>query len=359
MRKLRNIALLLVAFFATLIISLCLLYNYGIGSVDSKNDKTILVEIKEGNSSSDIAKILKEKELIRNEIVFKIYLKINNIRDLKGGYFELNQSMNVEQIVDKMRKGDTVDPNAITVLFKEGLNIREIAQIIAENTNNTEDNVFETLNDSEYIDSLIEKYWFLTEDIKHPSIYYPLEGYLFPNTYTFKDKNVSVKEIFGKMLDEMQTRLDKYKSDIENSNYSIHELMTIASVAELEGISIDDRKNIVGVFYNRLKKKMSLGSDVTTYYAFKISMGERDLTTKEINTYNAYNTRGPNMTGKIPVGPISNPSKEAIEAAIYPTSNDYLYFVADKDRKIYFTKTQDEHDKKVNELKDKGLWIAW
>ena len=160
MRKLRNIALLLVAFFLTLIIALCLLYNYGIGSVDSKNNEVILVEIKEGNTSTEIAHILKEKELIRNEIVFKIYLKINGINDLKSGYFELEQSMNVKEITEKIRKGDTVDPNSITVLFKEGLNIRQIASVIEENTNNTVDNVFDTLDDSEYIDSLIEKYWF-------------------------------------------------------------------------------------------------------------------------------------------------------------------------------------------------------
>ncbi len=359
MRKLRNIALLLVAFFATLVISLCLLYNYSIGSVDSKNDKTILVEIKEGNSSSDIAHILKEKELIRNEIVFKIYLKINGINDLKAGYFELNQSMDVEKVINKIREGDTVDPNSITILFKEGLNMRGIAATIAENTNNTEDNVYEVLEDEEYIDSLIEKYWFLTDEIKHPSIYYPLEGYLFPNTYTFEDKNVGIKEIFAKMLDEMDMRLSKYKDDIDNSNYSVHELLTLASLSELEGVKLEDRKNIVGVFFNRIKKNMSLGSDVTTYYAFKVDMSERDLTTKEINTYNAYNTRGPNMNGKIPVGPIANPSKEAIESAIYANSHDYLYFVADKDRNVYFTKIIAEHDKKVSELKKAGLWIEW
>jgi len=359
MRKLRNIALLLVAFFATLIISLCLLYNYCIGSVDSKNDKTILVEIKEGNTSSDIAHILKEKELIRNEIVFKIYLKINGINDLKAGYFELNQSMDVKSITEKIRKGDTVSPNAITILFKEGLNMRGIAKTISENTNNTIDNVFEVLNDKEYIDSLIENYWFLTDEIKHPNVYYPLEGYLFPNTYTFEDKNVSVKEIFKKMLDEMDMRLSKYKTDIDNSNYSVHELITLASIAELEGITIEDRKDIIGVFLNRIKKSMKLDSDVTTYYALKVDMGERDLTDKEFNTYNAYNTRGPNMNGKIPVGPVSNPSKDAIESAIYPNSHNYEYFVADKNRKVYFTKTINEHDKKVNELKKAGLWIEW
>ena len=359
MRKLRNIALLLVAFCATLVISLCLLYNYYIGSVDSKNEKTILVEIKEGNSSSDIAHILKEKELIRNEIVFKIYLKLNNINDLKAGYFELNKTMDVKEIVKELGKNSALNPNAVVVLFKEGLNIRGIAKTIAENTNNTEESVYEILEDEEYIDSLIEKYWFLTDEIKNPSIYYPLEGYLFPNTYTLEDKNVSVKDIFKIMLDEMDMRLSKYKDDIENSNYSVHELLTLASLSELEGVKLEDRKNIVGVFYNRIKKNMSLGSDVTTYYAFKVDMSERDLTSKEINTYNAYNTRVPNMNGKIPIGPITNPSKEAIESAIYPNSHDYLYFVADKDRNVYFTKTIAEHDKKVSELKKAGLWIEW
>jgi len=219
--------------------------------------------------------------------------------------------------------------------------------------------VFEVLNDKEYIDSLIENYWFLTDEIKHPNVYYPLEGYLFPNTYTFEDKNVSVKEIFKKMLDEMDMRLSKYKTDIDNSNYSVHELITLASIAELEGITIEDRKDIIGVFLNRIKKSMKLDSDVTTYYALKVDMGERDLSDKEFNTYNAYNTRGPNMNGKIPVGPVSNPSKDAIESAIYPNSHNYEYFVADKNRKVYFTKTINEHDKKVNELKKAGLWIEW
>ena len=157
----------------------------------------------------------------------------------------------------------------------------------------------------------------------------------------------------------METRLSKYETDIKNSNYSVHEILTIASMTELEGVKDEDRKDISGVFYNRIKKNMSLGSDVTTYYAFKVDMSDRDLTTKEINTYNAYNTRGPNMNGKLPIGPIANPSKEAIESAIYPTSSNYLYFVADKNRNVYFTETIAEHDKKVNDLKKAGLWIEW
>ena len=110
--------------------------------------------------------------------------------------------------------------------------------------------------------------------------------------------------------------LSKYKDDLEENDFSIHELLTLASMAELEGNSLEDRKEIVGVFINRLNEQMSLGSDVTTYYAFKVDMGERDLKAKELNTENPYNTRGPNMAGKLPVGPICNPSKEAIEAAL-------------------------------------------
>ena len=72
----------------------------------------------------------------------------------------------------------------------------------------------------------------------------------------------------------------------------------MASLAELEGKSLEDRKEIVGVFFNRIYDGMSLGSDVSTYYAFKVDMGDRDLTSKELNTENPYNTRGPNMSGK-------------------------------------------------------------
>ena len=359
MKKFANIALILFAFFLTLTVSVCIIYKVGISSVDKDNDKIILVEIKEGSSTKEIAKTLRENKLIRNDLIFQIYIKLNNVSDLKAGYFELNQTMDVKAITDKIRKGESVNPNQINVLFKEGLNMRKVASVIAQNTNNTEKDVYELLEDKTYINEMIDKYWFLTDEIKNANIYYPLEGYLFPNTYTFIDKNISVRDIFTTLLDETDKLLSKYKGEIESSGHSVHELMTIASMAELEGVSLDDRKNICGVFYNRLDKNMPLGSDVTTYYAFKVDMGERDLKSSEINSYNAYNTRGPNMSGKLPVGPISNPSKEAIISAIEPANNDYLYFVADKNRKVYFTKTVSEHDKKVSELKSQGLWYEW
>ena len=110
---------------------------------------------------------------------------------------------------------------------------------------------------------------------------------------------------------------------------------------------------------NRIKNNMALGSDVTTYYASKIELGERDLYMSEINSDNPYNTRSAKNAGKLPVGPICNPSKGAIEAAINYTPNDYLYFVADKNMKVYFTKTDAEHNKKIQELKNQGLWFEY
>ena len=104
---------------------------------------------------------------------------------------------------------------------------------------------------------------------------------------------------------------------------------------------------------------MPIGSDVTTYYAIKVDVGEKDLKKSELNTYNPYNTRGPNMEGKIPIGPISSVSESSLEAAIEPNETSYLYFVADKNGKVYFTRTNAEHEEKINQLKNDGLWYEF
>ena len=161
------------------------------------------------------------------------------------------------------------------------------------------------------------------------------------------------------MLDQTNKVLTKYKNEISNSEYTVHEILTMASIVELEGNNAENRPKIASVIFNRLKNDMSLGSDVTTYYAIKVDMGERDLYAKEINTYNAYNTRGPNMNGKLPVGPIANSSEESIKAVLNPDKSDYLYFVADKNGEIYFSKSNEEHESRITDLKKKGLWYEY
>lgn len=325
----------------------------------SSNDEVIEIAIPLGTGTSGIAQILKENNIIKSELGFKIYIKIMNITDFQAGTYGLKQNMSLKEITESLKSGIVYDPNNITITYLEGKNMRWLAKKISEVTNNTEEKVYEVMSRENYIDSLIEKYWFITDDIKNQNIYYALEGYLFPDTYALQNKDVTVEEIFEKMLDKMEDVLEKYKTDIQNSNLTIHEILTLASIVEMESVNTGDRKDVASVIYNRLDKNMAIQSDVTTYYAFKIDMGERDLYQKELDTYNPYNTRGPNMEGKLPVGPISSVSKTSIEAAINPNKTDYLFFVADKNGKVYFSKTVSEHDRIISDLRTKGLWFEY
>ncbi len=345
----------------TIFIGVFIWYNNNLKPVNTKSNgenSLIRVEIEEGMGSAKISTLLKESNIIRNATVMKIYLKINNINGLQAGTYNFNNQEDMKTIIQHLVNGDVAD-DTVKITFIEGKNMRWIAKKIAEKTINSEEDVFELLKDKDYIDSLIEKYWFLTDDIKDENIYYPLEGYLLPDTYTFENDTVSVKSIFNLILSFTEKYLEKYRDEIENSEFTIHEIFTLASITELEGKSLEDREEIIGVFLNRMNAKMSLGSDVTTYYAFKIDMGERDLTAKELNTENAYNTRGANMSGKLPIGPICNPSKLSIEAVLNYKETDAFYFVADKNGKVYFTKNREDHIKMINKLKKENLWYVY
>lgn len=359
MRVVKNILIILVAIIAIGCIAIGMWINKNISPVDKNSKEKVVIDIPSGTTTKQIGNILKRENLIHDAEFFYLYTRLYDINNLKASTYELNPSMSLEEIIKTLKEGNNYNPDMISITFQEGINMRKIAEIIDANTSNSKDDVFNKLKDNSYLDKLIEEYWFLTSDIKNKSIYYPLEGYLYPNTYFFKNKEVSVEEIFKVMLDELSLKLEAYKDNITKCKYSAHELLTIASITELEGVSLHDRKNIASVFYNRLSVNMSLGSDVTTYYAFKVEMNERDLKTSEINTYNPYNTRGPKMNGKLPIGPVSNPSIDSIVSAIEPTDTDYLYFVADKNRKVYFTKTYSEHLSKIKDLKNKGVWLEW
>ncbi len=333
-------------------------YSTGIQAVKKDNFETKIIEIEEKTRTEGILDILKKESLIKSKYAVALYMKLNGIKGLQAGKYEISQNMSAKDILNKISSGDVFD-ESIKITFNEGKNMRWIVETIAEKTNNTEDDVYALLKDEEYIDSLIEKYWFLTDDIKNENIYYPLEGYLYPDTYIFENKDVSVKTIFNIILNNTDKVLQKYKNQIEQSGKSIHEILTMASIIELEGNDKDARLGISSVIYNRLKLNMSLGSDVTTYYAMQVDMGERNLYSSEIKTENPYNTRGPNMSGKLPIGPIGNPSEESINAAINPTESNYLYFVADLNGKIYFSTSYVEHQKIIKDLQKQGLWYEY
>lgn len=336
----------------------CFILKNNLSAVSHDDNKKIIT-VEKGSNYITLANVLKSENLIRSVCSYKLFIKLSHPTTLEAGEYELSSNMSVKEIVETLEKGSNINSKLINITFKEGLNMRGVAKVISDNTINTEDDVFNLLEKEDYLDELINKYWFITDEIKNKEIYYSLEGYLFPNTYQFYSNEVTVKEIFTKMLDEMDKQLSKYKSDIEKSNYTLHQILTLASIVELEASNSDDRAGVAGVFYNRLKAKWSLGSDVTTYYAAKIDLNERDLYVSELNSYNAYNTRSSKMAGKLPVGPICNASIESIEAAINPTEHDYYYFVADKNKKTYFNKTSSGHTTTIAKLKDGGLWYQY
>ena len=328
----------------------------GLIAMNSPLDPKPSIVIENGSTISDIAALLKKEGLIKDENFFKLYVKLKKVSNVYAAKYYFSPSMNLDEIINTLNEGG-YNENEISITFKEGINMRGIAKLIKENTSNSEDDVYKKLKDEKYLNSVIEKYWFLTDDIKNSKIYYSLEGYLFPDTYRFNSKDVTVEEIFNKMLDQMEKELNKYKKQIENSKYSVHELMTLASITQSEGYNEDDFKNIASVFYNRLKTGMALGSCVTSYYGVKKDMTD-ELLQKDIDASNPYNTRGNNPV-KMPIGPISMPGAKALDATLDPIETSYYFFVSDKNNKLYFTKTLNEHERMITKLQNEGLWLEW
>lgn len=336
------------------------LYFYGLSPV-SKSSEIKLFTVSKETSKIDIINNLKKEGLIKSKFSSYVYAFFNRDLNLQAGIYELSPNMGVKEILQKMHEGkikEEKNKNTFSITFIEGKRFPYYASKIAEATGKTKEEVITELSDKEYLQELIDKYWFLTDAILDSKIYYPLEGYLFPSTYEFY-KNSSVKDIVKVMLETFGSKLKSYEEEINNSKYSLHEILTLASIVEVEGSGSDDRAGVAGVFYNRLKSGMSLGSDATTYYAARVEFSERDLYNKEINDINAYNTRPAVMAGKLPIGPICSPSISALVATINPEEHDYYFFVADKYKKTYFTKTNSEHESKVRELQAAGLWYTY
>ncbi|MDD6879169.1 MAG: endolytic transglycosylase MltG [bacterium] len=334
-------------------ILLIFLYNYELSPVDSSDKVEISFTIKPGVSTKNIAKNLMDAKLIHNDNFFVIYLKLHKINNLQASTYKLNRAMNMKNIIKIISNGEGYNPNEIKITFKDGKNIKNIATIISENTNNSYEDVISKAKDISYLDKIIEKYWFVDNSIKNNNLYYPLEGLLFPNTYIFSSKDVSIEEIFDKMLAEMDNKLSLYKNDIEKSKYSVFEILTLASLVEKEG-KTKDFSNIASTFINRLNKGMNLSSCASAYYGVGMDFNEIGIATSDMinnkNNYNTYIVKG------LPAGPISSVSADAIESVIKPKSTDYLYFLSDNEGNTYFFKTYSEHQNKEKELKKEGKW---
>ena len=345
-RKIVAIIALSIFMIAVIVVGGGYLYiNSALKPVDSKSQEEIPVQVPIGSGITTISKILEDRGVIKDAHVFKYYVKFKNESGFMAGDYVLTPSMTLQQIIDSLKTGKVIQEAAVKIAIPEGIQLSQIAGIIANHTDSSTKEVMKKLNDHEYIDSLMSQYPnLLTKEIYDAKVKYPLEGYLFPATYSFSEINPTVENIVTAMLDKSESVLDEYMIQIEEKEMTVHQLLTLASLIEEEATEQVDRNQIASVFYNRMNTGMPLQTDPTVLYA----KGEHQAKVyyKDLEIDDPYNTyKYPGLTP----GPIANAGVTSIEAALAPAQTDFLYFLAAPDGQVYFSTTLDEHEEKKAE----------
>ena len=327
--------------------------------VDPNSKQYMTVQIPDGSNVQEIGSTLEKSGVIKNGLVFTLYVKYKNYNELKSGYYNLQKSMSVEDVIKELQKGGTPEPQEVTLAnltIPEGYTLEQIAQTVGQLQGDfkeplTAEAFLAKVQDENFIAQEVAKYPNLLESLptKDSGVRYRLEGYLFPATYTIKE-NTTVESLIDSMLAAMDKNLSSHYATIKEKNLTVNELLTIASLVEKEGAKTEDRKLIAGVFYNRLNLGMPLQSNIAILYAEgklgqNISLSDDAAINTSIDSpYNVYT-----KVGLMP-GPVDSPSLDAIESSINQTKSDYLYFVANvQDGKVYYATTREEHDRNVQE----------
>ena len=327
--------------------------------VDPSSKQYMTVQIPDGSNAQEIGSTLEKSGVIKNGLVFTLYVKYKNYNELKSGYYNLQKSMSVEDVIKELQKGGTPEPQEVTLAnltIPEGYTLEQIAQTVGQLQGDfkeplTAEAFLAKVQDETFIAQEVAKYPNLLESLptKDSGVRYRLEGYLFPATYTIKE-NTTVESLIDEMLAAMDKNLSSHYATIKEKNLTVNELLTIASLVEKEGAKTEDRKLIAGVFYNRLNLGMPLQSNIAILYAEgklgqNISLADDAAIDTSIDSpYNDYT-----KVGLMP-GPVDSPSLDAIESSINQTKSDYLYFVANvQDGKVYYATTLEEHDRNVQE----------
>jgi UPF0755 protein len=302
------------------------LYQFAHQPAD-KIDAQDLTPVLPGENFNALAAKLKQRGIITNIRYFKLLALLRgDDKILKAGEYALSPSMTPIQVLDALVRG-LAYLHRLTI--PEGYTLKQIAEEVDKNEFGESDEFISLANDPEVVSQF---------GIEAQS----LEGYLFPDTYYFP-KGASPKLIIKKMVERFQEQFPpKWNDRAKDLGRSVHEIVTLASIIEKETGAPSERSVIASVFHNRLKKKMRLESDPTVIYGIKDFDGNikrKHLTT--MTPYNTYKIKG------LPPGPIANPGRAAIEAALYPAQTDYLFFVSKKDSTHYFSKTIQEHQKAV------------
>ncbi len=346
------IALLATGFFA---------YRYvdsSIKPLDSSSTEYITVDIPEGSGNKYIGQILEKAGVIKSATVFNYYTKFKNYSNFQSGYYNLQASMDLDEICKLLKEGGTPQPEKPSlgkILVTEGYTIKQISEAVTKNsakknasTPYSSEDFLKVVQDEAFISKMVAKYPKLLSSLPSADqVTYRLEGYLFPATYSYY-KETSMEDIVEEMISTMDSYMSQYYDTIAASGKSVNDVLTLASLVEKEGSTDDDRRNIASVFYNRMNNNMPLQSNIAILYAMG-KLGEEtslaadaSIDTSIDSPYNVYTN-----TGLMP-GPVDSPSLAAIEATVNPASTDYYYFVADvKTGKVYYSENFDDHQANV------------
>ncbi len=313
----------------------------GIGKdfIRFQDTRSVQITVEEGAAISDIAKQLEEQDVLISRHVFLLYLKLTDKgNNINYGAHDFSTKMGYSEILNSL--AEPAKAEDVTVTIPSGKTVEQILNILdkAGVCSYTELRR-EALNgkfDSPLVNAIPQV----------DGMYYPLEGYLFPDTYQFY-LNDDPHRVLQKMIDNLE---EKFTSEMRDKakamGYTTHEILTMASVVELESCGyFEEMPKVSALFYNRLNNWPAgaryLQSDPTMYYPYGNGI------------YNTYKIEG------LPPGPMSSVTEAAIKAALYPddTMKSY-YFVTDSQGGFYYNDTLAAHEATIADLKEKGLWIT-
>ena len=290
------------------------------------------VEIPEGSGHTSIGRRLADAGIIRDRLGFRFEILRSGLgRRLQAGEYRFDRPMTVREVVDKIARGDVY---LVPITFREGLTIREMAQLFEAKGLGTAKDFATQASDAQRIRNL------------DPAAT-NLEGYLFPDTYA-TTRQTTAAQLVPRMVEGFEKALTpETLSAAEGRGLTLRELVTLASIVEKETGKPEERPLVAAVYSNRLKIGMALQCDPTVIYALeRANRYNGNLTRENMQIDSPYNTyRYPGL----PPGPIANPGRASLEAAARPADVPYLYFVARGDGSHAFAATLDEHNRNVDQ----------